>query len=292
MKYAFMAAHEKMFSIKRMCQVLGVGRSGYYAWKERPKSAREMANEVLRVKVREAFAISRNTYGSQRIRAYWLKQGQFYSRDRIGRLMKQDQLVPLKAARWHPQTTRQHLGARTAPNLLNQVFVASRPNEKWVGDITYIDTAEGWLYLAVLLDLYARCVVGWAMGEQVDANLVEKAWQMAVKQRHPLAQLLHHSDRGSQYTSERYLKGLEQAGCVVSMSRTGNCYDNAVMESFFATLKGECATRRFASKAEARVTIFEYIEVWYNRARLHSSLGYLSPVEFEQSSGHSSCPLF
>lgn len=286
MKYVFMAAHEEMFSVKRMCHALGVQRSGYYAWKRRPKSARELANIALLVKVREAFAISRNTYGSQRIRAYWLRRGCVYSRDRIGRLMKKDNLVPLKAAKWHPQTTQQHLGARTAPNLLNQEFAAARPNEKWVGDITYIETAEGWLYLATLLDLYSRRVVGWAMSEKIDANLVANAWQMAVKHRRPPAQLLHHSDRGSQYTSELYLRLLEKAGCQVSMSRTGNCYDNAVMESFYATVKGECAYRRFATKAEARLTIFEYIEVWYNRQRLHSSLGYLSPVEFEQSSGH------
>lgn len=286
MKYVFMAAHEEMFSVKRMCHVLGVQRSGYYAWKRRPKSARELANIALLVKVREAFAISRNTYGSQRIRAYWLRRGYVYSRDRIGRLMKKDNLVPLKVAKWHPQTTRQRPGARTAPNLLNQEFVAVRPNEKWVGDITYIETAEGWLYLATLLDLYSRRVVGWAMSEKIDANLVANAWEMAVKHRRPPVQLLHHSDRGSQYTSEFYLKLLEKAGCRVSMSRTGNCYDNAVMESFYATVKGECAYRRFATKAEARLTIFEYIEVWYNRQRLHSSLGYLSPAEFEQSSGH------
>lgn len=286
MKYVFMAAHEEMFTVKRMCHALSVQRSGYYAWKRRPKSPRELANLALMVKIREAFAISRHTYGSQRIRAYWLRRGYEYSRDRIGRLMKKDNLVPLKTAKWHPQTTQQRSGARTAPNLLNQEFVATRPNEKWVGDITYIDTAEGWLYLATLLDLYSRRVVGWAMAEKIDASLVASAWKMAVTHRRPPAQLLHHSDRGSQYTSEAYLRLLETARCRVSMSRTGNCYDNAVMESFYATLKGECAYRQFSTKAEARLTIFEYVEVWYNRQRLHSSLGYLSPVEFEQSSGH------
>jgi transposase InsO family protein len=286
MKYAFMATHEPVFSVKRMCHALGVRRSGYYAWKRRPKSLREMANLALMVKIREAFAISRNTYGSQRIRAYWLRKGYAFSRFRIGRLMKKANLVPLKAVKWHPQTTQQRLGARTAPNLLNQEFVASRPNEKWVGDITYIDTAEGWLYLAALLDLYSRRVVGWAMADRIDAELVKHAWEMAAKHRRPPVQLLHHSDRGSQYTSDAYLRLLETAGCQVSMSRTGNCYDNAAMESFFATLKGECAFRQFVTKADARTTIFEFIEVWYNRQRLHSSLGYLSPMEFEQSSGH------
>jgi putative transposase len=290
MKYVFMAAHEQEFSVKRMCHVLGVQRSGYYAWKRRPKSTRELANIALLVKIRETFAFSRKTYGSQRIRSYWLRNGYAVSRDRIGRLMKKANLVPLKAVRWHPQTTKQRMGARTTPNVLNQEFTASRPNEKWVGDMTYIDTAEGWLYLAILLDLYSRRVVGWAMADRMDTELVKHAWEMAVMHRRPPVELLHHSDRGSQYTSEAYLRLLENVGCRISMSRTGNCYDNAVMESFFATLKGECAYHKFTTKAEARSTIFEYIEVWYNRQRLHSFLGYLSPAEFELSLGHFSCP--
>jgi transposase InsO family protein len=269
-----------------MCKVLGIQRSGYYAWKKRPLSKREKANIELLVKVREAFETSRHTYGSMRIRHYWLKRGYSYSRYRIARLMRKAYLVPLKAQKWHPQTTRQRLGARTAPNMLNQEFSAERPNEKWVGDITYIDTAEGWLYLASLLDIYSRRIVGWAMADRMDVSLVEKAWKMAVMHRRPPAYLLHHSDRGSQYTSEPYLKLLEKAKCRISMSRTGNCYDNAAMESFHATLKGECAYKQFETKAQARTSIFEFIEVWYNRQRLHSFLGYKSPVEFEQSSGH------
>jgi putative transposase len=286
MKYKFMADHEQVFPVKAMCTVLGVQRSGYYAWKRRPISAREQANTELLAKIHEAFEISRRTYGSLRIRRYWMQRGIGFSRHRIRRLMVKAHLIPLKAARWHPQTTKQRSGARIAPNLLNQEFKASRVDEKWAGDITYVDTAQGWLYLAAILDLYSRRVVGWAMADRMDASLVEKAWKMAVAQRHPPAQLLHHTDRGSQYTSETYLKLLERAGCRISMSRTGNCYDNAVMESFFATLKGECAYRQFTTKSEARWVIFEYIEVWYNRQRLHSSLGYLSPAEFEQSSGH------
>jgi putative transposase len=286
MKYLFIADHEQVFSVKRMCQVLGVQRSGYYAWKGRPVSPRAQANAELLVKVRQAFHHSRCTYGSLRICHYWLRQGYHFSRHRIARLMKKAHLIPVRMTKWHPRTTQQHLGDRIAPNLLNQNFQAVRPNEKWVGDVTYIATAEGWLYLASLLDLYSRQVVGWAMGEQNDANLVEMAWRMAVANRHPPRELLHHSDRGSQYTSESYLKLLEQAGCQISMSRTGNCYDNAAMESFHATLKGECAVSTFANRADARSAIFEFIEVWYNRQRLHSSLGYLSPIEFEQSSGH------
>jgi len=286
MKYQFIADHEQQYGVKRMCRVLGVPRSGYYAWKERPISAREQANAELLVKVRQAFYHSRCTYGSLRIRQYWLQRGYPYSRQRIARLMKCEHLIPVRMTKWHPRTTQQRPGARTAANVLNQDFQASQPNEKWVGDITYIDTAEGWLYLASLLDLYSRRIVGWAMDEQMDASLVERAWRMAVANRHPPAQMLHHSDRGSQYTSDSYLALLEQAHCTLSMSRTGNCYDNAVMESFHATLKGECALDQFASRAEARSAIFEFIEGWYNRQRLHSSLGYLSPIDFERSPGH------
>jgi transposase InsO family protein len=172
-----------------------------------------------------------------------------------------------------------------APNRLNQEFAAASANRKWVADITYIATAEGWLYLAAVLDLYSRSVVGWAMGEQINAPLVQAALQMALQQRHPKAGLLHHSDQGSQYTSELYRQSLAAYHCEASMSRVGNCYDNAVMESFFATLKAECAPQPFASRAQARSAIFEYIEGWYNRVRLHSTLGYLSPLEFERS-GH------
>ena len=265
-----------------MCHALGVQRSGYYAWKRRPISVRDQANADLLEKIKEAFAHSKNTYGSVRIRQYWLRRGYGFSRHRVARLMKKAQLIPIKAAKWHPQTTKQRMGARTAPNLLNQDFKASRPNEKWVGDITYIDTAEGWLYLASIMDLFSRRIVGWAMADRLDTKLVEKAWEMAVLNRRPKAQLLHHTDRGCQYTSDAYLNLLEKAQCNISMSRTGNCYDNAVMESFFATLKGECAYRQFLTKSEAKMAIFDFIEVWYNRRRRHPTLGYLSPVNFEQ----------
>lgn len=286
MKYQFIAEHEPEYGVKRMCQVLGVQRSGYYAWKDRPVSSRAQANAELLDKVRQAFHHSGCTYGSLRIHQYWRRRGYRFSRQRVARLMKSAHLIPVRVAKWHPHTTQQRPGARIAPNLLNQDFQAARPNEKWAGDVTYIDTAEGWLYLATILDLYSRRVVGWAMSEKNDTNLVEKAWRMAVTNRRPPHQLLHHSDRGCQYTSEAYLKLLEQAGCRLSMSRTGNCYDNAAVESFFATLKGECAVSKFTTRAEARSTIFEFIEVWYNRQRLHSTLGYQSPMEFEQKSAH------
>jgi transposase InsO family protein len=286
MKYGFMAAHEQEFSLKRMSKVLGVSRSGYYAWKGRAPSMREQANEALLVEIRSAYHRSRKTYGSPRIHAYLRRKGHFCGRNRVARLMRQHQIMARKAHRWHPRTTQQRAGDKIAPNLLNQEFSAAFPNQKWVGDITYIGTAEGWLYLAVVMDLYSRLVVGWAMGEQMDAGLVEGAWQMALLNRQPAAGFLHHSDRGSQYTSEEFQHQLTDLQCQVSMSRTGNCYDNAAMESFFATLKGECVNKVFNSKLEASTAIFEYIEGWYNRQRLHSTLGYLSPVDFELSSGH------
>jgi putative transposase len=286
MKYAFMAAHVQEFSLKRMSKVLGVSRSGYYAWKGRPASIREQTNEALLVQIRSAYHWSRKTYGSPRIHAYLCRKGHFCGRNRVARLMHQHQILARKAHRWHPKTTQPRAGDRMAPNLLNQEFTAAFPNQKWVSDITYIGTAEGWLYLAIVMDLYSRIVVGWAMGEQMDAGVVEGAWQMALLNRQPSAGLLHHSDRGSQYTSEEFQHQLADLQCQVSMSRTGNCYDNAVIESFFATLKIECANTVFKSKAQAATAIFEYIEGWYNRQRLHSTLDYLSPVEFELSSGH------
>lgn len=286
MKYAFIAEHEKVFTVKRMCKVLEVQRSGYYAWKRRPVSARERANADLLEEVKEAFRINRYVYGSPRIWHYLRRKGHACGRHRVARLMRDAHLVARKVARRYPQTTKQRAGARTAPNVLNQDFTASQPNEKWVGDITYIDTAEGWLYLASIIDLYSRRVVGWAMADRMDVHLVQSAWKMAVCNRHPSERLLHHTDRGSQYTSESYLSLLEAAHCQISMSRTGNCYDNAAMESFHATLKGECAFQQFKTKAVAQTSIFEFIEVWYNRHRMHSALGYLSPAEFEQPSGH------
>ena len=231
-------------------------------------------------------SISRKTYGSPRIHAYLQHKGVVCGRNRVARLMQLHHIVAKRASGSRPQTTQQRPGAKAAPNLLQREFSAEEPNRKWVSDITYIDTAEGWLYLASILDLYSRRVVGWAMADKMDVSLVESAWQMAITSRRPSTGLLHHSDRGSQYTSDTYQNHLKDWQCKISMSRTGNCYDNAAMESFFATLKTECATAQFVSKAEARTAIFEFIEGWYNRQRLHSSLDYFSPEKFEQSSGH------
>jgi len=286
MIYKFMADHESEFRIQRMCRVLGVGRSGYYAWCSRSASQRLQEDEVLLVKIQKEHQISRGTYGSPRIHAALQKQGVKCSKKRVARLMRLHKLTGRKRQKRRPVTTQCDPSAMPAPNLLNQEFYASAPDQKWVSDITYIETTEGWLYLASILDLFSRKVVGWAMADHMEVSLVEDALKMALQQRQPEAGLLHHSDQGRQYTSVAYQNRLANARCQVSMSRTGNCYDNAAMESFFGTLKTECATQPFATRAQARTAIFEFIEAWYNRQRLHSSLDYLSPMEFDQKPRH------
>lgn len=286
MIYKFMAEHESEFRVQRMCRVLGVGRSGYYAWCSRSASHRVQEDEVLLVKIQQEYQVSRGTYGSPRIHAALQKQGVKCSQKRVARLMRLHKITGRKRQKRRPVTTQRDPGAIPAPNLLNQEFYASAPDQKWVSDITYIETAEGWLYLASILDLYSRKVVGWAMADHMEASLVEEALKMALQQRQPEAGLLHHSDQGRQYTSDAYQSCLANAHCQVSMSRTGNCYDNAAMESFFGTLKTECTTQPFATRAQARTAIFEFIEAWYNRQRLHSSLDYLSPMEFERKPRH------
>ena len=285
-RYAFMKLHESEYSVKHMCQVLGMSRSGYYAWRSRPDSRRTQANQRLLVQIREAYQLSKKTYGSPRIHAALRRQGVTCSQKRVVRLMRLDHIAARRARRRIPRTTQKDPNAVPALNLLNQDFSSPAPDRKWVSDITYIDTAEGWLYLAAVLDLFSRRVVGWAMDEHMEASLAQQAWSMAVLRRCPSADLLHHSDQGSQYTSNLYPPALAAYHCQISMSRTGNCFDNAAMESFFSTLKSECATEQFASRAHARTVIFEYIEAWYNPQRLHSSLGYLSPAEFELKSRH------
>lgn len=286
MRYQFIAAQEGEYGVKRMCQALGVGRSGYYAWRNRPVSQREKQDQELLDKIQETYESSRKTYGSPRIHAALRRQGMVCGRNRVARLMRFHGIDASRRRKRWLVTTQRRPGAFPAPNLLNQDFTACAPNRKWVTDITYIDTAEGWLYLAPILDLYSRLVVGWAMADHMGTSLVENALRMALARRQPTAGFLHHSDQGSQYTSSSYQLQLLTHNCQISMSRAGNCYDNAVMESFFSTLKSECVTEQFDNRAQARRAIFEYIEVWYNRQRLHSSLGYLSPVEFEQKSGH------
>jgi transposase InsO family protein len=286
MKYEFMAAHEQDHEVKRMSQALGVGRSGYYAWRRRGMSQREQEDQVLVREIQSVYQTSRRTYGSPRIQAALGRKGILCGRNRVARLMRMHGISVQRPRKGHPNTTQRQAGAVPAPNLLNRDFSAPGPNLKWVVDITYIDTIEGWLYLAVVLDLYSRLVIGWAMADHVQTALAEDALYMALTRRQPAAGFLHHSDQGSQFTSQAYQLHLLALQCQISMSRVGNCYDNAVMESFFGTLKTECVTRQFATRVEARLAIFEFIEVWYNRQRLHSSLDYLSPVEFELFYGH------
>lgn len=268
--------------MRRMCKMLKVSASGYYDWRQRPPSERAQANQQLLKAIRRAHEASRRTYGSPRIRAALRREGIAAGKHRIARLMRENGLEGKAPKRKRPRTTQRITGVRVAPNLLAQNFTASKPNEKWLADITYINTLEGWLYLAVVLDLYARPVVGWAMDTHLEASLVERALLMALGHRLPEPDLIHHSDQGSQYSSHLIQSLLARHQIRVSMCGVGNCYDNAPIESFFGTLKTECAIAPFATRADARRTIFEYLEVWYNRQRLHSAIGYLPPAEFEQ----------
>jgi transposase InsO family protein len=265
-----------------MCRVLQVSVSGYYAWRKRGPSPRAQADARLVEQMRRIHADSRRTYGSPRIQAALRQQGMVCNHKRVERLMRLHGIRGCDRRKRRPVTTQSRHEYPVAANILARDFTADAPNRKWLGDISYIDTAEGFLYLASLEDVFSRKIVGWAMDEQMETRLVEQALHMALARRQPEAGLLHHSDQGSQYASDAYRALLDEQHITVSMSGVGNCYDNAMKESFFATLKTECASQPFASRAQARTAVFEYIEVFYNRQRLHSALGYLSPEQFEQ----------
>jgi putative transposase len=284
-KYQLIADHREEFEITVMCRVLAVSRSGYYAWRKRPTSPRKMADQTLSQQIKDIHQQSRQTYGSPRIQVELAEHGVTCSYKRVARLMRQEELFAKQSRKFRLTTTDSAHNYPVGPNLLDQEFRASRANEKWLTDITYIPTAEGWLYLAVVLDLYSRRIVGWAMSDSLERHLVIAALQMAINMRQPPPGLLHHSDRGSQYASEAYQALLTQHQMRCSMSRTGNCYDNAPTESFFGTLKTELVHHcQYQTKAEAKTDIFEYIEVFYNRFRRHSALHYQSPVNFEKLS--------
>ena len=282
MKYQFIAEHAAEYPVTRQCQVLKVAESGYYAWFQSQPSARQRADEVLLGEIQRIYQRHRRLYGSPRIHAELKQKGWTCSRKRVARLMREVHLRSVRQPKRRVQTTHSKHPYPVAANVLNRQFEAQRPNQKWVADITFIPTQNGWLYLAAVLDLFSRRIVGWAMSAGCDATLVQKALQMAFTQRQPTGELLHHSDRGSQYAAHDYQALLAQHAITVSMSRPGNCYDNAVMESFFRTLKAECVDLQvFRSHAHARSVIFEFLEVYYNRQRLHSTLDYCTPVAFE-----------
>ena len=271
-------------SILRLCGELEVSASGYYDWQTRRvcPGPRVLEDEALVQHIEQIYVQSRETYGAPRIEKELRKKGRRHGRNRVARLMKQEGLCGRQNKRYRIQTTDSNHHEPIAPNRLAEAPKASAPNQIWVADITYIQTGESWLYLAAIMDLYSRKIVGWAMGEHIDTALVLKALFMALLHRQPPASLLFHSDRGVQYASADYRGALTQAGLVASMSRKGNCYDNAAMESFWSTLKLELVYRRdFQTRAQAQSEIFDYIEVFYNRQRSHSALNYLSPIDFE-----------
>jgi putative transposase len=280
-RFAFIATEKACYPVALMCRVLQVSRSGYYAWCQRPAAARTLKDQTLSLEVAAIHAESRGRYGSPRIHAELRERGQRTGRKRVARLMRTAGLRARERRRFRCTTDSRH-GMAIKANLLARRFAVPAPNSGWVTDITYLWTWEGWLYLAVILDLFSRRVVGWGLSERLEREGALDALKMALQNRQPPQGLLHHSDRGSQYASHEYQQLLAAHGALSSMSRKGNCWDNAVAESFFATLKLELAYRRhWRTRTQARNEIFEYIELFYNRQRRHSALGYLSPDEFE-----------
>jgi putative transposase len=277
-----MSANQARFPVGSMARVLDVSKAGYYAWLRRSPSAHALADVALLKRIRTVHATSRETYGAPRVHAELRAGGERHSRKRITRLMREAGLVGASRRRAGPVTTRRDQEARPAPDLVDRDFTATAPNQLWVADITYVPTAAGFLYLAVVLDAWSRRVVGWSMANHLRAELVLDALAMAVGQRRP-RDVIHHSDQGSQYTSLAFGKRCKEAGVRPSMGSVGDAYDNAMCESFFATLECELLDRRrFAFQAEARAACFSFIEGWYNPVRLHSALGYRSPIRYEE----------
>ena len=282
MTFAFILAEKAHYPVRTMCAALGVSASGYYAWHGRPLITPQVRmNHGLRVRIRAIHAASRGRYGSPRVHRALQAEGTRLGRNRVIRLMRADQLCGRPHRRFRV-TTQSDASAAPAPNLVRQVFHAAAPNRVWTADITAVPTGEGWLYLAVLLDLYSRRVVGWAVRPTLETDVVCAAWAMASERRRPAAGLIHHSDRGCQYTSDRYQAALRAHGVRCSMSRRGNCFDNAPTESFFRTLKVEIdAVCYWPTRRAATAAIADFIDGFYNTHRLHSSLNYQSPVAFE-----------
>ena len=282
MRFAFIETEKACFPVTLMCRMLAVSRAGFYAWRRRPAAAQTREDQVLAVAVAAIYAENHGRYGSPRVQMELRNRGQRSGRKRIARLMRLQGLRARPRRRYQTSTDCRH-GLPVCSNLLARRFAVAQPNTAWVTDMTYLWTAQGWLYLAVIIDLFSRRIVGWSMSERIDRKLALDALRMALAQRRPQPGLIHHSDRGSQYASGDYQQLLAQHGLRGSMSRRGDCWDNAVAESFFASLKLELVYQvQWRTRAEVRTAIFEYLELFYNRRRRHSSLGYLSPVEFER----------
>ena len=265
-----------------MCQTLHITRSGYYAWRDRPQSRRQQRRTQLTQQIHQVHENSRRSYGSPRITVALKESGLKVCQNTVAKYMRESQVFVKPRPRFVPRTTDSAHGHPIAPNVLDREFEASAPNQKWACDLTYIFTEEGWVYLSVVIDLFSRRVVGWSMSDTLKADGVAQALEMAIARRRPQPGLLHHSDRGVQYACQLYRSLLSKHDIQCSMSRPGNCYDNAVVESFFGTLKSELVHRtRYRTREQAQSSLFEWIECWYNRQRRHSSLGYLSPEAFE-----------
>jgi len=283
-KFRFIQEQLSPFPLQAACEALAVSRSGYYAWRARPQSPQQDRREQLAAAIQQVHQENRGVYGSPRVCRVLQAQGQSVCENTVAKVMRQQQIRAKTNKMFVPRTTDSRHEQPVAQNLLDRDFVAEGPNRKWVTDITYIPTDEGWLYLAGVLDLFSRKIVGWAMAGHMRTELVSEALQMAIVHRRPSEGLLHHSDQGVQYASEDYQQLLQKHHMAVSMSAKGECWDNACAESFWGTLKTELVNHeRYATREAARQAIFEYIEVFYNRKRLHSSLGYLSPEAFEAS---------
>ena len=283
MRFRFIDDNQQRFAVNRMCSLLSVSTSGYYAWCERPESRRSREDRRLLTLIRVIHQESRCSYGSPRVWRELRYRGERCGLNRVTRLMHQDELQSAYRRKWKPKGRKAKAEA-VADNLLDQNFTAAGPNKAWTADITYIRTFEGWLFLAVVMDLFSRRIVGWAMSKRATRHLVIDALRMAIKRRRPRNGVVHHSDRGSQYGSFDFQKELDLAGVTCSMSSTGNCFDNAAMESFFSSLKVECIQgRSYRTREQARSDLFNWIESWYNRKRRHSYLGYLSPEQFEKN---------
>jgi putative transposase len=286
MRFAFVAKHRSIWPVAWLCKALDVSRSGFHAWLNRGPSKHSQYDEELTRQMRASFLVSDRTYGARRVWHDVLAQGFSCGLHRIERLMQKNALKARPRRRRLPIDTGERIISTIAPNVLDRQFHAAVPNAKWIADFTYIWTAEGWLYVAAVIDLFSRRVVGWSMSTSMTAQLVTDALLMAIWRRGKPDALLHHSDQGSQYTSEQFRGLMEDNGVICSMSRSGNVWDNAAMESFFSSLKTERTARKvYRSRDHAKADVFDYIECFYNPRRRHSTLGYLSPIEFERKAG-------